>query len=163
MNLNEENEFSDIRSFTFSAKNLEKTLHCKWENDGNTLFQYANQNDYMEIMVGDYEIYLNSTLQPAMEAGQDYEDVEVIMMVDKGLTADDAGQYQSQLHFYSYKQGSKEEKSIDVIIPIKVNVQSMPSGLDMQKFEVESRKVLREGILMIERGGKVFNVLGSEL
>ena len=156
-NLSQDNNFSDLQMFTFSASNLQKTLYCKWEHMSSILFQYEYQNACMEILAGDYELELNGSAH--FPAGYDYEDEEVYVAVDNLYAA---GNYTTQLHFYSYEKDSKTELAIDEYVTIRVNV-SLPTDVenleDGQRCDVT--KLLRNGQLVIRRNGVEYNTLGG--
>lgn len=159
-NLNPEN-YSDIQMFTFSASNLQKTLYCKWAHTGSVLFQYEYENACMEILAGDYELELNGSAH--FPAGVDYEDVEVYVAVDNLWSV---GTYSTKLHFYSYEVGSKEELAIDEYVTITTKVSATATDVENigdESIGDETRKVLRDGQLMIVRGGEVYTVVGTRL
>ena len=156
-NLSQDNNFSDLQMFTFSASNLQKTLYCKWEHTSSILFQYEYQNACMEILAGDYELELNGSAH--FPVGYDYIDEEVLVAVDDLYAA---GDYTTKLHFYSYEKDSKEQLSIDEYVTIRVNV-SLPT--DVENVEDDMRcdvtKLLRNGQLVIRRNGQNYNTLGG--
>ena len=156
-NLSQDNNFSDLQMFTFSASNLQKTLYCKWEHTSSILFDYEYQNACMEILAGDYELELNGSAH--FPAGYDYIDEEVLVAVDDLFSA---GSYTTQLHFYSYEKDSKEQLAIDEYVTIKVNVK-LPTGVenleDGQQCDVT--KLLRNGQLVIHRNGVDYTTLGG--
>ena len=156
-NLSQDNNFSDLQMFTFSASNLQKTLYCKWEHTSSILFQYEYQNACMEILAGDYELELNGSAH--FPAGYDYIDEEVLVAVDNLYAA---GSYTTKLHFYSYEKDSKEQLSIDEYVTIRVNV-SLPT--DVENVEDDMRcdvtKLLRNGQLVIRRNNLNYNTLGG--
>ena len=158
-NLSQDNNFSDLQMFTFSASNLQKTLYCKWEHMSSILFQYEYQNACMEILAGDYELELNGSAH--FPAGYDYIDEEVLVAVDDLFST---GNYTTQLHFYSYEKDSKEQLSIDEYVTIRVNV-SLPT--DVENVEDDMRcdvtKLLRNGQLVIRRNGVEYNTCGMRL
>ena len=117
LNLSEENGYSDLQMFTFSASNLQKTLYCKWEHSSSKLFRYEYENACMEILAGDYELELNGSAH--FPTGYDYTDEEVLVAVSDLYSA---GNYTTKLHFYSYKKDSKTELAIDEYVTIKVVV-----------------------------------------
>ena len=157
--LSQDNNFSDLQMFTFSASNLQKTLYCKWAHTSSVLFDYEYQNACMEILAGDYELELNGSAH--FPAGYDYEDEEVYVAVDNLYAA---GSYTTQLHFYSYEKDSKEQLSIDEYVTIRVNV-SLPT--DVENVEDDMRcdvtKLLRNGQLVIRRNGVDYNTCGMRL
>ena len=158
-NLLQDNNFSDLQMFTFSASNLQKTLYCKWEHTSSILFQYEYQNACMEILAGDYELELNGSAH--FPVGYDYIDEEVLVAVDDLYAA---GNYTTQLHFYSYEKNSKEQLAIDEYVTIRVNV-SLPT--DVENVEDDMRcdvtKLLRNGQLVIRRNGVEYNTCGMRL
>lgn len=158
-NLSQDNNFSDLQMFTFSASNLQKTLYCKWEHTSSILFQYEYQNACMEILAGDYELELNGSAH--FPVGYDYIDEEVLVAVDDLYAA---GNYTTQLHFYSYEKDSKEQLSIDEYVTIRVYV-SLPT--DVENVEDDMRcdvtKLLRNGQLVIRRNGVEYNTCGMRL
>ena len=158
-NLSQDNNFSDLQMFTFSASNLQKTLYCKWGHTSSILFQYEYQNACMEILAGDYELELNGSAH--FPVGYDYIDEEVLVAVDDLYAT---GNYTTQLHFYSYEKDSKEQLSIDEYVTIRVNV-SLPT--DVENVEDDMRcdvtKLLRNGQLVIRRNGVEYNTCGMRL
>ena len=159
LHLSQDNNFSDLQMFTFSASNLQKTLYCKWEHTSSILFQYEYQNACMEILAGDYELELNGSAH--FPVGYDYIDEEVLVAVDDLYAA---GNYTTKLHFYSYEKDSKEQLSIDEYVTIRVNV-SLPT--DVENVEDDMRcdvtKLLRNGQLLIRRNGVEYNTCGMRL
>ena len=157
LHLSQDNNYSDLQMFTFSASNLQKTLYCKWAHTSSVLFDYEYQNECMEILAGDYELELNGSAH--FPAGYDYEDEEVYVAVDNLYAA---GSYTTQLHFYSYEKDSKEQLAIDEYVTIRVNV-SLPT--DVENVEDDMRcdvtKLLRNGQLVIRRNGQNYNILGG--
>ena len=160
-NLSESNSYSDLQMFTFSASNLQKTLYCKWEHPSSVLFRYEYENKCMEILAGDYELELNGSVH--FPAGFDYEDEEVLVAVDNLYST---GNYTTKLHFYSYEKDSKEELAIDEYVTILVQV-SDPLETKVEQTqaakEIETRKELRNGQLLIIRNGKTYTVVGGNL
>ena len=158
-NLSQDNNFSDLQMFTFSASNLQKTLYCKWEHTSSILFQYEYQNACMEILAGDYELELNGSAH--FPVGYDYIDEEVLVAVDDLYAV---GNYTTKLHFYSYEKDSKEQLSIDEYVTIRVYV-SLPT--DVENVEDDMRcdvtKLLRNGQLVIRRNGVEYNTCGMRL
>ena len=157
INLSQDNNFSDLQMFTFSASNLQKTLYCKWAHTSSVLFQYEYQNSCMEILAGNSELELNGSAH--FPAGYDYTDEEVLVAVDNLFSA---GNYTTQLHFYSYEKDSKEQLAIDEYVTIKVNVSL---ATDVENIETsdqcEVTKLLRNGQLVIRRNGVEYTVLGG--
>ena len=157
LHLSQDNNYSDLQMFTFSASNLQKTLYCKWAHTSSVLFDYECQNACMEILAGDYELELNGSAH--FPAGYDYEDEEVYVAVDNLYAA---GSYTTQLHFYSYEKDSKEQLAIDEYVTIRVNV-SLPT--DVENVEDDMRcdvtKLLHNGHLVIRRNGQNYNTLGG--
>ena len=159
-NLNPDN-YSDLQMFTFSASNLQKTLYCKWQHNSSVLFRYEYENACMEILAGDYELELNGSVPFA--AGYDYVDEEVYVSVDNLWSA---GNYVTQLHFYSYAHDSKEELAIDEYVTIRVKVSSVSTDVEEIGDEArgnEVRKILRDGRLIIVRNGIVYSARGERL
>lgn len=156
-NLSQDNNFSDLQMFTFSASNLQKTLYCKWEHTSSILFQYEYQNACMEILAGDYELELNGSAH--FPVGSDYIDEEVLVAVDDLYAA---GNYTTKLHFYSYEADSKEQLSIDEYVTIRVNV-SLPTDVEnvVDDQPCEVTKLLRNGQLLIRRNGVYYTTLGG--
>lgn len=160
LNLFEENDYSDLQMFTFSASNLQKTLYCKWQHSNSVLFRYEYENACMEILAGDYELELNGSAH--FDAGYDYEDEEVYVAVD-GLES--TGDYTTQLHFYSYKHDSKTELAIDEYVTIYIKVMGVGSGLETNPADTTNsvRKILRNGQLIILRDAKNYSLMGQEV
>ena len=159
LNLNPNNNYSDLQAFTFSASNLQKKLYCKWAHTSSVLFRYEYENACMEILAGDYELELNGSVPFA--AGYDYVDEEVYVSVDNLWSE---GNYSTKLHFYSYKVDSKEELAIDEYVTIRVNVSSVSTDVEEIGDEVrgnEARKILRDGRLIIVRNGEEYSVIGE--
>ena len=159
-NLDPDN-YSDIQMFTFSASNLAKTLYCKWQHTSSILFQYEYENECMEILAGDWELELNGSAH--FPAGYDYVDEEVYVSVDNLWSV---GNYSTKLHFYSYKEGSKEELAVDEYVTIRVNVSSVSTdveNIDDEAKDNEARKILRDGQLLILRNGIVYSARGERL
>jgi hypothetical protein len=160
LNLSEENGYSDLQMFTFSASNLQKTLYCKWQHSSSVLFRYEYENACMEILAGDWELELNGSAH--FNAGYDYEDEEVYVAVD-GLES--TGDYTTQLHFYSYKRDSKTELAIDEYVTIYIKVMGVGSGLETNPADTTNsvRKILRNGQIYILREGKTYSLMGLEV
>lgn len=159
LNLNPNNNYSDLQAFTFSASNLQKTLYCKWAHTSSVLFRYEYENACMEILAGDYEVELNGSVP--FVAGYDYVDEEVYVSVDNLWSV---GNYSTKLHFYSYEVGSKEELAIDEYVTIRVNVSSVSTdveNIDDEANSTEARKILRNGQLLILRNGVTYSATGE--
>ena len=161
LNLSEENGYSDLQMFTFSASNLQKTLYCKWEHASSVLFRYEYENACMEILAGDYELELNGSAH--FPTGYDYTDEEVLIAVSNLYSA---GNYTTKLHFYSYKKDSKTELAINEYVSIKVVVSGTDTPdtpVDNIQVEEQATKVLRNGQLLILRDGQTYSVLGERI
>ena len=162
-NLNPNNDNSDLQAFTFSASNLQKTLYCKWAHTNSVLFRYEYENACMEILAGDYELELNGSAH--FPVGYDYENEEVLVAVDDLYSV---GTYTTRLHFYCYKAGSKEELAIDEYVTIKTIVSSSSTPTDVEDLGDEAqsdmtRKILRNGQLLIQHNGVTYSVVGDRL
>lgn len=160
LNVDQEN-YVDVQAFTFSASNLQKTLYCKWQHTGSVLFKYEYENECMEILAGDYELELNGSVH--FPAGEDYEDVEVLVSVDNLWSV---GTYTTQLHFHSYKHDSKTELAIDEYVTITIKVKGVSTdfeNLDETLSGDEVKKILRNGQLLIIRNGVVYSATGYKL
>lgn len=160
LNVDQEN-YVDVAGLTFSASNLQKTLYCKWQHTGSVLFKYEYQNKCMEILAGDYEVELNGSVH--FPAGEDYEDVEVLVSVDNLWSV---GTYTTQLHFHSYKHDSKTELAIDEYVTITTKVKGVSTdleNLDETLSGDEVKKILRNGQLLILRNGVVYSATGYKL
>lgn len=162
-NLNPNNDYSDLQAFTFSASNLQKTLYCKWAHTNSVLFRYEYENACMEILAGDYELELNGSAH--FPVGYDYENEEVLVAVDDLYSV---GTYTTRLHFYCYKAGSKEELAIDEYVTIKTIVSNSSTPTDVENLGDEAqsdmtRKILRNGQLLIQHNGVTYSVVGDRL
>lgn len=162
-NLNPNNDYSDLQAFTFSASNLQKTLYCKWAHTSSVLFRYEYENACMEILAGDYELELNGSAH--FPEGYDYENEEVLVAVDD---LSSVGTYTTRLHFYCYKAGSKEELAIDEYVTIKTIVSNSSTPTDVENLGDEAqsdmtRKILRNGQLLIQHNGVTYSVVGDRL
>ena len=162
-NLNPNNDYSDLQAFTFSASNLQKTLYCKWAHTSSVLFRYEYENACMEILAGDYELELNGSAH--FSVGYDYENEEVLVAVDDLYSV---GTYTTRLHFYCYKAGSKEELAIDEYVTIKTIVSNSSTPTDVENLGDEAqsdmtRKILRNGQLLIQHNGVTYSVVGDRL
>ena len=162
-NLNPNNDYSDLQAFTFSASNLQKTLYCQWAHTNSVLFRYEYENACMEILASDYELELNGSAH--FPVGYDYENEEVLVAVDDLYSV---GTYTTRLHFYCYKAGSKEELAIDEYVTIKTIVSNSSTPTDVENLcdETQSdmtRKILRNGQLLIQHNGVTYSVVGDRL
>ena len=162
-NLNPNNDYSDLQAFTFSASNLQKTLYCKWAHTNSVLFRYEYENACMEILAGDYELELNGSAH--FPVGYDYENEEVLVAVDDLYSV---GTYITRLHFYCYKAGGKEELAIDEYVTIKTIVSNSSTPTDVENLGDEAqsdmtRKILRNGQLLIQHNGVTYSVVGDRL
>ncbi len=164
VNPNFDNGYDDLVGFTFSAKNLAKTLYVKWEHSSTVLFQYAYQNDAATILAGSDYVALNDPVP--FPAGTDYNDVDVLIEVadvmSKGIAE---GTYPTKLHFYSYKKDSKTDLAIDetVNISIIVSVDPVPTALDEVDTTAAPQKIFRNGTFYIIRNGVEYNANGTML
>ncbi len=160
LNVDQEN-YVDVQALTFSASNLQKTLYCKWQHTGSVLFKYEYENECMEILAGDYELELNGSVH--FPAGEDYEDVEVLVSVDNLWSV---GTYTTQIHFYSYEYDSKTELAIDEYVTITTIVKGVSTDLETignQTQDNELKKLIRDGQLLIIRNGVVYSAIGHKL
>ena len=160
-------------TFTFSAKNLSKSLRVKWWRDTyyGTWFPWASEK--MEMWMA-YEplnyIYEPLALNDRIDLGtDDITDFEIYIAIS-GIQ--NAGTYYSELQFTSLKEGSSSEYAINKIIPITVVVSEqpipdpnpeIPEGIEDVKDGVSARKVLRDGQLLIIRNGETFNANGVKV
>ena len=160
LNLDIDNNYSDLQMFTFSASNLQKTLYCKWEHSSSVLFKYEYENACMEILAGDYLLELNGAAH--FPVGYDYEEEEVLVAVDNLFST---GTYTTRLHFYSYRPDSKTELDIDQYVTIKVHVADLVDTAleDVLSDEQHVHKVVNDGRMYIIRNGKKYDALGTEL
>ena len=162
-NLNPNNDYSDLQAFTFSASNLQKILYCKWAHTSSVLFRYEYENACMEILAGDYELELNGSAH--FPVGYDYENEEVLVAVDDLYSV---GTYTTRLHFYCYNAGSKEDLVIDEYVTIKTIVSNSSTPTDVENLGDEAqsdmtRKILRNGQLLIQHNGVTYSVVGDRL
>ena len=155
-NLSEENNYSDLQMFTFSASNLQKTLYCKWAHTSSVLFLYEYENACMEILAGDDELLLNGTVS----FNADYEYEEVLIAVD-GLYS--AGNYTTTLHFYSYKKDSKTELAIDEYVTIKISVATTETAVDNIAVDNQPTKILHNGQMLIQHNGEMYSIVGQKI
>ena len=164
VNPNFDNGYDDLVGFTFSAKNLAKTLYVKWEHSSSVLFQYAYQNAAATILAGSDYVALNDPVP--FPAGTDYNDVDVLIEVadvmSKGIAE---GTYPTKLHFYSYKKDSKTDLAIDetVNISIIVSVDPVSTALDEVDTTAAPQKIFRDGTFYIIRNGVEYNANGTML
>jgi uncharacterized protein YjdB len=161
LQLDTTNNFSDLQMLTFSADGLYKTLYVKWAHTSSVLFEYEYQNRCMEILVDDKYLLLNDKLH--FEAGQAYEDVEVYVAVDNLFAV---GTHETQLHFYSYMVNSETELGIDERVTIRVKVAGWNTELSTEDVEAGKymvEKVMKNGQLVIVRGGKMWNAMGQQV
>lgn len=157
--LNEENDYIAEQQFFFSASHLKKSLYCKWEHTGRTLFQYEYQNKYVELMVGEERLYINSAVSMAPDSV--YDNVKVSFTI---VGQPDKGVYPTKLHFYSYKADSHTELAIDKTIPVVVYVDTNPDeAIDRIHTGETATKILRDGKLLIIRGNRIFDILGIQI
>ena len=157
-NLSEDNDYSDLQMFTFSASNLQKTLYCKWEHTSSILFQYEYQNACMEILAGDYELELNGSAH--FPTGYDYIDEEVLVAVSDLYSA---GNYTTTLHFYSYKKDSKTELAIDEYVTIKISVATTETAVDNIAVDNQPTKILHNGQMLIQHNGEMYSIVGQKI
>lgn len=160
-------------SFTFSAKDLAKALYVKWEWDtqAQPWFPWASEEMHMYLASEQLGyIYDEMGVNDNVNLGkEDIDDCEIYIALT-GIQ--NAGTYKSQLHFTSYKEGSKTELAIDEIIPVTVVVSAQPTpegtepidpkeGLDETRMTIEAQKVLRDGQLLIIRNGETYSATGA--
>lgn len=154
-------------TFTFSAKNLSKSLRVKWWRDtyNGTWFPWASEK--MEMWMA-YEplnyIYEPLALNDRIDLGtDDITDFEIYIALS-GIQ--NAGTYYSELQF------TCTDNSINKAIPITVVVSEQPTpdpnpeipeGIEDVKDGVSARKVLRDGQLLIIRNGETFNANGIKV
>ena len=161
----------DEATFTFTAKNLAKSLYLKWErNTTAPWFTYAsNGSEYMQLWrVADND-YVEMGENDKVDLGtNDITDGELYVYVYAFMP----GTFNTQLHFTSLKANSKTEYAIDKVIPITIVVSEeptpdpnpeIPEGIEDVKDGVSARKVLRDGQLLIIRNGETFNANGIKV
>jgi len=161
VNPNFDNGYDDLVGFTFSAKNLAKTLYVKWEHSSSVLFQYAYQNDAATILAGSDYVALNDPVP--FPAGTDYNNVDVLIEVADVMTKGIAeGTYPTKLHFYSYKIDSKKDLAIDetVNISIIVSIDPVSTALDEVDTTAAPQKIFRNGTFYIIRNGVEYDATG---
>ena len=157
-NLSEDNDYSDLQMFTFSASNLQKALYCKWEHASSVLFLYEYENACMEILAGDYELELNGSAH--FPTGYDYIDEEVLVAVSDLYSA---GNYTTTLHFYSYKKDSKTELAIDEYVTIKISVATTETAVDNIAVDNQPTKILHNGQMFIQHNGEMYSIVGQKI
>lgn len=157
-NLSEDNNYSDLQMFTFSASNLQKTLYCKWAHTSSVLFNYESENACMEILAGDVELLLNGTV--SFSADYEYEDEEVLIAVDDLYSV---GNYTTTLHFYSYKKDSKTELAIDESVTIKISVATTETAVDNIAVDNQPTKILHNGQMLIQHNGEMYSIVGQKI
>ena len=157
-NLSEDNDYSDLQMFTFSASNLQKALYCKWAHTSSVLFLYEYENACMEILAGDYELELNGSAH--FPTGYDYIDEEVLVAVSDLYSA---GNYTTTLHFYSYKKDSKTELAIDEYVTIKISVATTETAVDNIAVDNQSTKILHNGQMLIQHNGEMYSIVGQKI
>ena len=57
----------------------------------------------------------------------------------------------------------EDKKNINITAMFEPTITTAVSNVDSQQTSIESRKVLRNGILFIERNGKIYNAQGAEV
>lgn len=158
-----DNAYNDIQQFTFSAKNLQKNLYCKWEHSSNILFDYAYQNQFMEIVAGSSNLTLGGTVNLGTD---DCTNEEVTLQLN-GLTYVEQKYYQTDLQFYSFKKDSKTDYAIDVTIPVMIVISDEPAedptGMESVESSVSTQKIIRNGQLLIIRNNEVYSITGSRI
>ena len=157
-NLSEDNNYSDLQMFTFSASNLQKALYCKWAHTSSVLFLYEYENACMEILAGDDELLLNGTV--SFNADYEYEDEEVLIAVDDLYSV---GNYTTTLHFYSYKKDSKTELAIDEYVTIKISVATTETAVDNIAVDNQPTKILHNGQMLIQHNGEMYSIVGQKI
>lgn len=157
-NLSEDNDYSDLQMFTFSASNLQKALYCKWAHTSSVLFLYEYENACMEILAGDYELELNGSAH--FPTGYDYIDEEVLVAVSDLYSA---GNYTTTLHFYSYKKDSKTELAIDEYVTIKISVATTETAVDNIAVDNQPTKILHNGQMLIQHNGEMYSIVGQKI
>ena len=157
-NLSEDNDYSDLQMFTFSASNLQKALYCKWAHTSSVLFLYEYENACMEILAGDYELELNGSAH--FPTGYDYIDEEVLVAVSDLYSA---GNYTTTLHFYSYKKDSKTELAIDEYVTIKISVATTETAVDNIAVDNQPAKILHNGQMLIQHNGEMYSIVGQKI
>lgn len=157
-NLSEDNNYSDLQMFTFSASNLQKALYCKWAHTSSVLFLYEYENACMEILAGDYELELNGSAH--FPTGYDYIDEEVLVAVSDLYSA---GNYTTTLHFYSYKKDSKTELAIDEYVTIKISVATTETAVDNIAVDNQPTKILHNGQMLIQHNGEMYSIVGQKI
>ena len=157
-NLSEDNDYSDLQMFTFSASNLQKALYCKWEHASSVLFLYEYENACMEILAGDYELELNGSAH--FPTGYDYIDEEVLVAVSDLYSA---GNYTTTLHFYSYKKDSKTELAINEYVTIKISVATTETAVDNIAVDNQPTKILHNGQMLIQHNGEMYSIVGQKI
>ncbi len=164
LNPNYDGSCSDEKYLYFSAANLAKPLYLKWERNTQAPW-FPNNSEYMQLWMtesNDYvQIYENDNNNLGTD---DITNRELYVFV----YAWNAGQnYTTQLHFTSLKADSKTEYAIDKVIPITICVSENPqpdpngTGIENQEIRIESRKIMRNGQLIILRNGEEYSVTGA--
>ena len=158
----EDNAYNDTQSFTFSAKNLQKSLYCKWAHTSSILFDYEYQNQYMTIEAGSSDLALNGTVN----LGTDDYTNETVTLELNGLSYVEKKYYQTYLQFYSLKKDSKTDYAIDVTIPVMIVISDEPAedptGMESVLQSISTQKILRDGQLLIIRNNETYSVMGAK-
>lgn len=161
----------DEATFTFTAKNLAKSLYLKWErNTTAPWFTYAsNGSEYMQLWrVADND-YVEMGENDKVDLGtNDITDGELYVYVYAFMP----GTFNTQLHFTSLKANSKTEYAIDKVIPITIVVSEeptpdpnpeIPEGIEDVEAGLSAQKIMRDGQLLIIRNGETFNANGVKV
>ena len=158
---------SDEATFTYTAKDLAKSLNLKWErNTTQPWFTYAsNGSEYMQLWRVADDDYVEVAENNNVNLGtQDITDGELYIYV----YAFNPGTFTTQLHFTSLKADSKTEYAIDKVIPITIIVSEKPTpdpttGVNQTNVEINAEKDFRDGQLLIIRNGETFTITGERL
>ena len=154
-------------TFTFSAAHLAKNLNVKWEWNTQTQPWFPWETEEMHMYLASEQlglIYEEMDVNDNVNLGKEDIDNCEIYIALSGIQ--NAGTYKSQLHFTSYKEDSKEELAIDKVIPVTVVVSAQPTpdpqeGFEsVQKSDVRSQKIIRNGQVLIRRNGEFYSVFG---
>jgi hypothetical protein len=164
LNPNQDVESSDFgkdqATFTFSACNLAKALYCKIHHD-TQLPWFVSGEEKITVTIAGTDYLVND--KPNL--GTDDRTDEPVTI---SVYAYNPGLFRCELNFYSLKADSKEDRAIDVTIPVIINVSEQPeddpTGLEkVQRDDVRCTKVIENGVLYLLYEGQMYDVRGVRI
>lgn len=161
LNPNLDNSNRDMAEMAFSVENLAKNLYIKWEStEPNTVPTW--QGTELTLYAGNdlYDVYYGESTNMGTATRTDEP---ILLEVYTWQT----GTFESNLCFYTFKEGSKTDYAFEERVHITIVVDEEydpvgPTDFENARCTMHNAKLIRDGRLVIVRDGRGYDVLGRE-